>query len=139
MRWLSRRPLRCPCAATVGGVPARPDVGGLFVIRPHRYIYRPETAKPDHAPLPPAPVAAAPDPREIGALAMRTRSQVIAAVYDEWAADQRTTPDRAYAHDGPSQYPEGIDALSAPTSAQADLYRRTQQALRDAGPPVTPI
>lgn len=67
------------------------------------------------------------------------RVRVIQRVYVEWAAEQRTAPDPAYAHDGPSQYAEGIDALSAPTSAQDDLHRRVQQALRDAGLPVEPL
>lgn len=66
------------------------------------------------------------------------RLRVIQRVYAAWATEQRTTPDPAYAESDPSQYTEGIDALSAPTSAQKDLHRRTWQALRDAGLPVDP-
>ncbi|MBO3086627.1 hypothetical protein [Cellulomonas fengjieae] len=67
------------------------------------------------------------------------RLRVIQRVYAEWAAEQRTAPDLAYAHDGPSQYTEGIDALGAPASAQDDLHQRVGAALRDAGLPIEPF
>ena len=65
------------------------------------------------------------------------RLAVIARVHQEWAAEQAglVSPDPEIAVDGPSQYPEGVETLSAPANAQADLHRRTVAALRAAGLP----
>lgn len=66
------------------------------------------------------------------------RLAVIQRVYTAWAAEQGDiAPDPRYATAGESQYPEGIEALSAPLAAQAELQRRTEEALRAAGLPVT--
>lgn len=66
------------------------------------------------------------------------RLAVIQEVYTTWAAEQgEITPDPRYAKEGPSQYPEGILALSAPVAAQDELQRRTIAALEAAGLPVT--
>lgn len=65
------------------------------------------------------------------------RLAVISRVHQEWAAELagKVTPDREIAVDGPSQYPEGVETLSAPADAQADLHRRTIAALEAAGLP----
>lgn len=64
---------------------------------------------------------------------------VIARVQREWALEQagKVKPDRKYARAGRSQYPEGVEALSASDKAQADLKSRTDEALREAGLPVS--
>lgn len=66
------------------------------------------------------------------------RLQIIARVYQEWSLEQagRVAPDPRYAKGGASQYPEGVEVLSAPAEAQADLKRRTDEALRKAGLPL---
>jgi hypothetical protein len=68
------------------------------------------------------------------------RDRIIARVYQEWA-DERATqvvPDPAHSHTDPSQYTEGIIALSAGAKADAELHRRVRQALLDAGLPAPP-
>lgn len=63
------------------------------------------------------------------------RSQVIARVHREWAAEQagKVTPDPAYADNDPSQYAEGIEAVSAPAHEQAEFKRRVDEALEAEG------
>ena len=65
------------------------------------------------------------------------RLAVIARVHQEWTTEQAgsVSPDPEIAVDGPSQYPEGVETLSAPADAQADLHRRTVAALEAAGLP----
>lgn len=67
------------------------------------------------------------------------RSDVISRVYREWSLEQAGTvaPDSRYATSGDSQYPEGLEALSAPARAQMDLKQRTDAALTAAGLPVS--
>jgi hypothetical protein len=67
----------------------------------------------------------------------RTRAQVIADAYESWAEDWklRVEPEPGYQHDGPTQYPDGVLALSAGPLAEADLVRRVDAALREAFPP----
>lgn len=64
-----------------------------------------------------------------------SRLAIIARVHQEWALEQagRVEPDPTYSHNDPSQYTEGVETLSASPEAQADLARRTIQALLEAG------
>lgn len=63
------------------------------------------------------------------------RAAVIADVHRAWALEQagNVTPDPAYADNDPSQYAEGIEAVSADAAAQADFARRVDEALNAAG------
>lgn len=64
----------------------------------------------------------------------QARLAVIQQVYAAWEAEQgNVQPDPQFARSGPSQYPEGIVAVSAPTPAQDDLYGRVREALKRAG------
>lgn len=65
------------------------------------------------------------------------RLAVVQRVYQEWAAEQRPTPDPAHARTSPSQYTEGIAVVSATAAASDDLQARTDAALAAAGLPVT--
>ena len=66
----------------------------------------------------------------------RKRLAVIQRVYRQWAAEQTgVQPDPQYVHDGPSQYAEGMVALSAPTAAQDEFHRRVEAELKAAGLP----
>jgi DNA topoisomerase-1 len=60
---------------------------------------------------------------------------VVGRVTAEWAAEQagRVTPDPVWSAAEPSQYHEHADVLSASDSAQADLLRRTREALKEEG------
>jgi hypothetical protein len=68
------------------------------------------------------------------------RGEIIAEAYDRWEQDWvgRTQPDPQYQHGGPSQYAEGVVALSAGADADADLHRRVQAALAAEGLLVNP-
>jgi len=67
------------------------------------------------------------------------RLVIIQQEYARWAKQQSDVqPDPQYVHDGPSQYAEGMVALSAPTSQQDELHRRVREALERAGLPLIP-
>lgn len=68
------------------------------------------------------------------------RARIEQQVYDQWAKDAatRAVPQEQYQHAGPSQYPEGVPALSATASDQDELQYRITDALLAAGLPLEP-
>lgn len=64
------------------------------------------------------------------------KSQIIAGVYRQWASEQgdiQPEPEYLVGDEQPSQYAEGIAALSAGADADAELDRRVMAALAEAG------
>lgn len=66
------------------------------------------------------------------------RARIEQQVYDQWAQEvaAHTVPQTQYQHAGPSQYPEGVPALSAPPADQDELQYRITDALLAAGLPL---
>jgi hypothetical protein len=68
------------------------------------------------------------------------QDEVIRRVYAEWRRDvqYRVQVERKFLTDEPSQYGEAPEALSADPADDAELHRRVQQALIEAGLPQIP-
>lgn len=69
------------------------------------------------------------------------RLAVIQRVSREWDLELagKVKPDPKYSHDGPSQYAEGINFLSAGPEADTELHRRVNEALAAEGLPTITV